>query len=287
MNKIDIITENTADLYEGCYLKETNTIVPLTFLMGDKEYKKDEDISLEEFYEKLKSGERVYTSQANLSDVKDAILKSLDKGNDVIYIAFSSGMSGGCTNITKLAEDLRGAYPNQKLTVVDSLSGGGGQGLLVYYANKMKTDGKQYDEIVDWLDANRHNVHHLFILDDLTNIKNSGRISAIKAFIGALLNIKPILTIDANGKVAIVSKSIGKKKAILEMVKIFKETCIPENNDFILVGHTNQPEEANKLVEQLKVSTGCPIENGCINKLVSANAGYGALALYYIGKARA
>lgn len=287
MNKIDIITENTADLYEDYYLKEKNKIIPLTFSIGEKTYRKEEDISLKDFYEKLKNGERVYTSQANLGDVKQSIIESLDKGNDVIYIAFSSGMSGGCVNITKMAEDISKEYPSQKLTVIDSLSGGGGQGLLVFYANKMYDEGKSYDEIVSWLNLNKNRVHHLFILDDLTNIKNSGRISAIQAFIGSLLKIKPILTIDAKGKVSIISKSNGKKKAILDMVKIFKETCIIEDNDFILVGHTNQQEEANKLIEQVEANSNCKVKSGSINKLVSANAGYGALALYYIGKPRA
>jgi len=286
MNKIDIITENTADLYDDCYLKNTNTIVPLSFAIGGTTYRKEEDISLDDFYEKLKNGERVFTSQANLADVKQVLIESLEKGNDVIYIAFSSGMSGGCNNIMMMAEDISKDFPNQKLTIIDSISGGGGQGLLVYYANKLKEEGKSYDEIVSWLNEKKHNIHHLFILDDLTNIKNSGRISAIKAFIGALLKIKPILTIDDNGKVAILSKSIGKKKAMLEMVNLFKDTYTPEENDFILIGHTDQQEEANKLVEILKPLTSKPIESGCINKLVSANAGYGALALYYIGKRR-
>ena len=286
MNKIDIITENTADLYDGCYLKNTNTIVPLSFAIGGTTYRKEEDISIDDFYEKLKNGERVFTSQANLTDVKKVLVDSLEKSNDVIYIAFSSGMSGGCNNIMTMAEDISKDFPNQKLTIVDSISGGGGQGLLVYYANKLKEEGKSYDEIVSLLNEKKHNIHHLFILDDLTNIKNSGRISAIKTFIGALLKIKPILTIDDNGKVAILSKSIGKKKAMLEMVKLFKDTYVPEENDFILIGHTNQQEEANKLIEILKPLTSKPIESGCINKLVSANAGYGALALYYIGKRR-
>lgn len=286
MNKIDIITENTADLYDSCYLKNTNTIVPLSFAIGGTTYRKEEDISLDDFYEKLKNGERIFTSQANLADVKQVLIESLENGNDVIYIAFSSGMSGGCNNIMMMAEDISKDFPNQKLTIIDSISGGGGQGLLVYYANKLKEEGKSYDEIVSWLNEKKHNIHHLFILDDLTNIKNSGRISAIKAFIGALLKIKPILTIDDNGKVAILSKSIGKKKAMLEMVNLFKDTYTPEENDFILIGHTDQQEEANKLVEILKPLTSKPIESGCINKLVSANAGYGALALYYIGKRR-
>ena len=282
-----IVSENTADLFDGYYDEHKNILVPLSFSIGDKVYLKEEDISLFDFYEKLKSGIRVKTSQVSMGEVRDVFIKLLSENNDVIYIAFSSGMSGGCANIKTLAEELKKTYSKNKLTVIDSLSGGGGQGLLLYYANKMNDEGKSYDEIVEWLETNKHRVHHTFIVDDLTNIKNSGRISAVTAFIGSVLHIKPVMTIDDNGHVAIIAKSLGRKKAILEMIKIFEKNYIPEDNDFILIGHTNEIAEAENLANIIKNKTmNVPIKFGCIDKLVSANAGYKALAIYYIGKNR-
>ena len=282
-----IVSENTADLFDGYYDEHKNILVPLSFSIGDKVYLKEEDITLFDFYEKLKSGVRVKTSQVSMGEVRDVFTKLLSENNDVIYIAFSSGMSGGCANIKTLAEELKKTYSKNKLTVIDSLSGGGGQGLLLYYANKMNDEGKSYDEIVEWLETNKHRVHHTFIVDDLTNIKNSGRISAVTAFIGSVLHIKPVMTIDNNGHVAIIAKSLGRKKAILEMIKIFEKNYIPEDNDFILIGHTNEIAEAENLANIIKNKTmNVPIKFGCIDKLVSANAGYNALAIYYIGKNR-
>ena len=282
-----IVSENTADLFDGYYDEHKNILVPLSFSIGDKVYLKEEDITLFDFYEKLKSGVRVKTSQVSMGEVRDVFTKLLSENNDVIYIAFSSGMSGGCANIKTLAEELKKTYSKNKLTVIDSLSGGGGQGLLLYYANKMNDEGKSYDEIVEWLETNKHRVHHTFIVDDLTNIKNSGRISAVTAFIGSVLHIKPVMTIDDNGHVAIIAKSLGRKKAILEMIKIFEKNYIPEDNDFILIGHTNEIAEAENLANTIKDKTmNVPIKFGCIDKLVSANAGYNALAIYYIGKNR-
>ena len=282
-----IVSENTADLFDGYYAEHKNILVPLSFSIGDKVYLKEEDITLFDFYEKLKSGVRVKTSQVSMGEVRDVFTKLLSENNDVIYIAFSSGMSGGCANIKTLAEELKKTYSKNKLTVIDSLSGGGGQGLLLYYANKMNDEGKSYDEIVEWLETNKHRVHHTFIVDDLTNIKNSGRISAVTAFIGSVLHIKPVMTIDDNGHVAIIAKSLGRKKAILEMIKIFEKNYIPEDNDFILIGHTNEIAEAENLANIIKNKTmNVPIKFGCIDKLVSANAGYNALAIYYIGKNR-
>ena len=282
-----IVSENTADLFDGYYDEHKNILVPLSFSIGDKVYLKEEDITLFDFYEKLKSGVRVKTSQVSMGEVRDIFTKLLSENNDVIYIAFSSGMSGGCANIKTLAEELKKTYSKNKLTVIDSLSGGGGQGLLLYYANKMNDEGKSYDEIVEWLETNKHRVHHTFIVDDLTNIKNSGRISAVTAFIGSVLHIKPVMTIDDNGHVAIIAKSLGRKKAILEMIKIFEKNYIPEDNDFILIGHTNEIAEAENLANIIKNKTmNVPIKFGCIDKLVSANTGYNALAIYYIGKNR-
>lgn len=282
-----IVSENTADLFDGYYDEHKNILVPLSFSIGDKVYLKEEDITLFDFYKKLKSGVRVKTSQVSMGEVRDVFTKLLSENNDVIYIAFSSGMSGGCANIKTLAEELKKTYSKNKLTVIDSLSGGGGQGLLLYYANKMNDEGKSYDEIVEWLETNKHRVHHTFIVDDLTNIKNSGRISAVTAFIGSVLHIKPVMTIDDNGHVAIIAKSLGRKKAILEMIKIFEKNYIPEDNDFILIGHTNEIAEAENLANIIKNKTmNVPIKFGCIDKLVSANAGYNALAIYYIGKNR-
>lgn len=282
-----IVSENTADLFDGYYDEHKNILVPLSFSIGDKVYLKEEDISLFDFYEKLKSGVRVRTSQVSMGEVKDVFSKLLSEKNDVIYIAFSSGMSGGCGNIQALAEELKKVYPNNKLTVIDSLSGGGGQGILVYYANKMNDEGKSYEEIVEWLETNKHRVHHTFIVDDLTNIKNSGRISAVTAFIGSVLHIKPVMTIDDNGHVSIVAKSLGRKKAIAEMIKIFEKNYVPDDNDFVLIGHTNELAEAESLANIIKDKTqNVPIKFGYIDKLVSANAGYNALAIYYLGKNR-
>ena len=282
-----IVSENTADLFDGYYDEHKNILVPLSFSIGDKVYLKEEDISLFDFYEKLKSGVRVKTSQVSMGEVKDVFSKLLSEKNDVIYIAFSSGMSGGCGNIQALAEELKKVYPNNKLTVIDSLSGGGGQGILVYYANKMNDEGKSYEEIVEWLETNKHRVNHTFIVDDLTNIKNSGRISAVTAFIGSVLHIKPVMTIDDNGHVSIVAKSLGRKKAIAEMIKIFEKNYVPDDNDFVLIGHTNELAEAENLANIIKDKTQkVPIKFGYIDKLVSANAGYNALAIYYLGKNR-
>ena len=151
----------------------------------------------------------------------------------------------------------------------------------------MNDAGKSYEEIVEWLETNKHRVHHTFIVDDLTNIKNSGRISAVTAFIGSVLHIKPVMTIDDNGHVSIVAKSLGRKKAIAEMIKIFEKNYVPTDNDFVLIGHTNELAEAETLANIIKDKTqNVPIKIGYIDKLVSANAGYNALAIYYLGKNR-
>lgn len=211
----------------------------------------------------------------------------LEEGKDLLYIGFSSGMSGSFDNISYIAKGLRIKYPERKIIVVDTLSGAGGEGLLVYYARKMQAEGKSMEEIAEWVENNKLNTHHCFIVSDLINLRNSGRISTLAALFGMIVHINPVLELTREGKIGIVTKSIGRKKSIAEMVKFFKQNYIPSDNDFILIGHTNCPEEAHAFGAQIEqISGGVPVKYGYINRLVSGCAGYNALSVFFMGQPR-
>lgn len=196
-------------------------------------------------------------------------------------------MSGSFDNISYIAKGLRIKYPDRKIVVVDTLAGAGGEGLLVYYAKKMQQEGKSMEEIAKWLEDNKLNAHHCFIVSDLINLRNSGRISTLAALFGMIVHINPVLELTTQGKIGIVTKSIGRKKSIAEMVKFFKQNYIADDNDFILIGHTNCPEEAHAFGAQIEqISGGIPVKYGYINRLVSGCAGYNALAVFFMGKTR-
>ncbi len=283
----EIVTDNTADLYEGYYEQNPARRLPFSFTLEDRFYERDDEYPIELFYEKLKAGKLVRTSQINPHDAEVEFEKVLQEGKDVLYIGFSSGMSGSFDNISYIAKGLRIKYPERKIIVVDTLSGAGGEGLLVYYARKMQQEGKSIEEIADWLEQNKLNTHHCFIVSDLINLRNSGRISTLAALFGMIVHINPVLELTREGKIGIVTKSIGRKKSIAEMVKFFKQNYIPSDNDFILVGHTNCPEEAHAFGAQIEqISGGVPVKYGYINRLVSGCAGYNALSVFFMGQPR-
>lgn len=283
----EIVTDNTADLYEGYYEQNPARRLPFSFTLEDRFYERDDEYPIELFYEKLKAGKLVRTSQINPHDAEVEFEKVLQEGKDVLYIGFSSGMSGSFDNISYIAKGLRIKYPERKIIVVDTLSGAGGEGLLFYYARKMQQEGKSMEEIAEWVENNKLNTHHCFIVSDLINLRNSGRISTLAALFGMIVHINPVLELTREGKIGIVTKSIGRKKSIAEMVKFFKQNYISSDNDFILVGHTNCPEEAHAFGAQIEqISGGVPVKYGYINRLVSGCAGYNALSVFFMGQPR-
>ncbi|MEG2273773.1 MAG: DegV family protein [Clostridia bacterium] len=287
MNEFEIITDNTADLYEGYYDENPTTRLCFPFTIAGKEYVKDQDFPLMDFYQTLKANNLIKTSQINQFEANEIFEKVLSAGRDLLYISFSSGMSGSYENISYVINGLKVKYPDRKIKIVDTLSGGGGEGLIVYYAKKMQKDGKSLDEIADWINENKRNVHHVFIVNDLVNLKHSGRISTLQALLGMIVSLKPVLEITRDGKVGVLSKALGRKKATQEIIRFFKEYYIADKNDFILIGHTGQLEEAQVLGSKIQeIEPNKEIKYCNINRLVAGNAGYGSLVVYFFGKVR-
>ncbi|MEG1609341.1 MAG: DegV family protein, partial [Clostridia bacterium] len=204
-----------------------------------------------------------------------------------LYISFSSGMSGSFDNMTVLQQKLLKEFPTNKFVMVDSLSGGGGEGLLVYYAKKMQQEGKSIEEITAWLEENKYNCHHIFIVDDLENLKRSGRISKISALVGMIIGVKPVLTLSYHGKVQPLAKTMGRKKAITTMINEMKKAFVAEQNEFVLVGNCDCLDDAHALGERIKKEFGIEdIRYSTVTHLVGANVGPDALVVYFMGKKR-
>ncbi len=292
MSDFIITTDNAADLYFGYYEEHPTTRLPMPFSINGKNYEFEEDCPpMMDYYDMLKSGLLVNTAQVNRVTATEMFKKALDEnpGKDMLFISFSSGMSGSYDSMSAVINDLRLEYPDRRLEIVDTLSGGGGEGLMVYYAQKMQKEGASMDEIISWIEANKRNAHHIFIVDDLKNLKHSGRISTIAALLGMVLQLKPILEINNDGKVAMLGKALGRKKAMNEMIRFFGEYYDEAvANDFILIGHTGGQADADTLARKLKEAYPNlpPVKFGYINRLVSGNAGYNALVVYFMGNQR-
>lgn len=284
-----IATDNAADLYFGYYEEHPTLRVPMPFSIAGKNYEFEEECPpILEYYELLKQGNLVNTAQVNrhtAAEMFRKVLKESDK--DMLFISFSSGMSGSYDSMSAVLKELKTEFPDRRLEIVDTLSGAGGEGLCVYYAQKMQAAGASMDEVIEWLEQNKRRVHNIFIVDDLQNLKHSGRISTIAALLGIIMQIKPVLELNNDGKVAMLGKALGRKKAMTEIVNFFREYFEASKNDFILVGHTGNEADAEVLASRIReFAPSTPIKFGYINRLVAGNAGYNSLVVYFLGKPR-
>ena len=188
-----------------------------TYVVDGREY--DDDMgrdpeALPRFYAFLKEGKLPQTSQINVAAYTEFFEKLLDKGGDVLHIAFTSGQSGSVHNAFLAAEELKDRYPGQRLVVIDSLCSSSGYGLLVDYAADMRDEGKTLDEVAQWVLENRNKVHHQFYSTDLKYFRRGGRVSGPAATIGAILNICPIMRLNNEGRIIAYDKVRGRQNAI-------------------------------------------------------------------------
>lgn len=287
MTRIAITTDMTADMPEGFFAEHGVDVLPMPFTLGGKEYFDGDLPSYPEFYSALRSGASAGTSQTSSYAAVHIFEKHLAAGKDVLHISFSSGMSGSYDNVSHTADELLVKYRGRKIRVVDSLSGCGGQGLMVMNALKLRDKGLSVDEIADALEASRMNYHHFFIVEDLNTLYRGGRLSRIEAAVGTVLGIKPLLELNHYGKIMPLLKVMGKKKALSALTEQVTKYFKPELNDFILVEHGDDIGGAETLAEKIRAAIpGTEIRFANVNYLVGAHAGPGALAAFFVGAER-
>lgn len=265
-----------------------------TYVVDGREY--DDDMgrdpeALPRFYGFLKEGKLPQTSQINVAAYTEFFEKLLDKGGDVLHIAFTSGQSGSVHNAFLAAEELKDRYPGQRLVVIDSLCSSSGYGLLVDYAADMRDEGKTLDEVAQWVLDNRNKVHHQFFSSDMTQFRRTGRVSGAAAAVATVLNICPIMRLDDKGAIKAYSKVRGKKKAVETTVDTM-EQCARNGRDYdgkCFVCHSQCPEDARLLIEA--VEERFPKLKGkirlCdIGTIIGSHAGQGTVAVFFMGDER-
>ena len=287
MRKITVTTDMAADMPEGFFAANGVTVLPMPFTLGGHDYFDGPLPSPAEFYGALRAGAIASTSQTSAYAAIHAFEGLLKEGFDILHISFSSGMSGSYDNILRTSEELLVKYRDAKIRVVDSLSGCGGQGLMVKRALEMRDKGFDLEEIAKRLENDRMNFHHFFIVEDLNMLYRGGRLSRIEAAVGTLLGIKPLLELNHYGKIMPLLKVMGKKKALGAIVEQVVKYYKPELNDYILVEHGDDEAGARQLAD--KITEALPdakIEFAYVNYLVGAHAGPGALAVFFEGAER-
>ncbi|MBQ4517523.1 MAG: DegV family protein [Clostridia bacterium] len=285
-----IITDSCANLTDEMIEKNNIGVIPLSFHVNGEEYKSYEQgkkSDLKKFYDMMREKEIITTSLVSPDQFTQFFKTYLEAGQDILYIGFSSALSGTYQSSVIAAEDLREAYPDRKIMTVDSLCASVGQGLLVYYASLMKAEGKSIEEVKEWAEDNRLRSCHWFTCDDLFFLKRGGRISASAAVLGSLLQVKPVMHVTDEGKLAVFSKARGRKQAMQSLVKHMEETVENPEEQVIIITHGDCEDEAlaiKKMVEEK--FTVKEVIVTYLDPVIGAHAGPGTLALFYMGSNR-
>lgn len=264
-----LVTDGTADLPGRYFEKLGIEVVPMEFLMGETSYQHYSDareMSFDEFYTRLKAGEKVSTTQINYYTYEKVFTPILEKGLDILYLCFSSGLSGTYQASLLAAETLMEKYPGRKIVSIDTLCASIGEGLLVYRAGQMKKAGMSMEELEAWVYENRLKVRHWFVVDDLEHLRQGGRISAAAAILGTALGVKPLLSVDTEGKLVNTAKLRGNKKILETFCQKIETDGYKSSEQTVIVGHAANPEMAAKLKETL-------LERGLIGDAIVADIG--------------
>lgn len=286
---IKIITDSACDLTRD-YIKNNNIgLLSLILNLNGQAIKDDlgETLSYKDFYNKMREGATPTTSQINAHEFEEEFIKYIKNGDSIIYISLSSSLSGTFNSANIAKNNLMDEYPKANIYLVDSLSVSVGQGLLVAKACEMRDSGIGAEEIVNWLEENKRKVIHSILIDDLNHLKRGGRISGATAAIGGLLNIKPTLFLDDEGKLIQGEKIKGKKKALRFLVNEVREKAVDTENEILYICHGDCLEEAETLrdmiLEEVKFKN---VIISYVGNVIGAHAGPGVLAAVFLGSNR-
>ena len=286
MNRFQIITDSCSDLTAELIEQLQLCVIPMALEYQGKNLLEGE-ISMKEIYDGLRSGAEAKTAAVNPETWEKAMEPFLRSGTDVLVISFSSGLSSTYQSAVIAGEELGEKYPDRRIRVIDSLCASMGQGLLVWYAAQKQAAGESLDAVADWVESHKMNLCHWFTVDDLMFLKRGGRISGATAVMGTMLQIKPVLHVDNEGKLISMAKARGRKASLQALVDKLEKTGLPGENDTVFISHGDCPEDA-EFVAQL-VKDRCGVKNvvmGYIGAVIGSHSGPGTVALFFLGEKR-
>lgn len=279
-----ISTDSTANLPKHLYKELNISMIPMQIVLNGETYNDlSEELKNEEYYNKMKDGATPTTAQINEFAAKEYFENLLKQGEDVLHISFSSALSGTYNTIARVANKLNETNKN-KVVVIDSLNACMGEGLLVLKAVELKNAGKLIEEIESEIKNYIPKVCSYFTVEQLKYLVRGGRVSKFSGIVGSVLNIKPILRVDNNGKLVSFKKVITRKKSINELSNIVRDKIADKN--YVYICHTVCLEEANKLAEQLKDTVDVNPIITDLTQVIGCHTGPGLLAVFFFGNER-
>ena len=279
------MTDASCDLTQELINEIGVEVLPMEFHMEDKSYLHYPDcrmMSLSEFYDKLKGGVDSKTTQINYDSFYKSFENYLKAGKDIIYTGISTGLSGTYNTCMMAVKDLQNVYPDRKIIVIDSLCAPAGLGLLIYLAGKKYSEGAGIAELREYIEEPRVKFCHWFVVEDLDHLKRGGRISAVSATFGKALQIKPLLSVDDEGRLVNVAKIRGKSNVVPSLVKHLERDAEDLKNSVVMIAHADNPEGAEELKKAKKGKCKEIIVTN-IGPVIGSHVGSGMLAVLFLG----
>ena len=287
----DIFTDSSCNLPEPIIDEYGLHIFPLTFMVDGvqfQSYLQGEHTDLAQFYGMMRDGKVITTSLPNLAEAEAQLRASLEAGQDILYLGFSSALSGTYDAISALMGNLASEYPDRTLRHVNTLAASGGEGLLVYYAAKMRSEGCLLEDVAKWVENNRLHLAHWFTVDDLMFLFRGGRVSRTAAWAGTVLSIKPVMHVDNEGRLIPMEKVRGRKKSLQALVDKMGETALqPIKEQTVYVTHGDCLKDAEYLAGLIRKRFGVKdIMINWVDPVIGAHSGPGTMALFFLAKHR-
>lgn len=290
MGQFTLSTDSTCDLYHDFIVENDIKFVSLTFMIerdGKIEDHLDNFTSYDQyvdFYNTLRSGALSRTSMLNYESHYNHFLNLAKEGaEDVVHFTISSGLSPTKTVAAKAAADVKALYPKFEVYVVDPLTATVGQGALVRIALEDRNAGKSAQETYDHVNSLRLHIQHFIIADDLNYLQRGGRVSKLSAVVGGALSIKPIITFDKEGKLVMLDKVRGTRKAI-SYIKAKMERENPDEHKAVYIVHTDNEAAANELADYVRETFGFEPYVSIMGPVIGSHVGPNAFALGYLSK---
>lgn len=283
------MTDNCADLtpemQTACQVK----IIHLTYTIDGKEYDGNTGavLPMSQFFDKIRAGHLAATSQVTPHRFMEFWEPYLAQGMDILYLAFASTLSGTYSAAIVARETMLEKFPDAKINIVDTQCAAFEQGLLVIKASDMLKDGLSPEEIVTWVEKNRQNYHVWFMVDDLQHLKRGGRLSATRALMGTVLNIKPILFINDETRLVPIEKARGLRQGMQMMVDKLVKYGLFQETEPIGVLHADAQESAEQIKQLiLEKYPQATVYIAPIGPIIGSHTGPGAMGILFYGKPR-
>lgn len=287
MSDYVIVSDATLDLPMNIIEEFGLRIIPMGVNIDNEEYSHypdERELAIEDFYLKLKAGAVGHTTQITPITFMNCFEEILKQGLDIIYIAFSSGLSGTYNTSQIVRRELMEEYPERKIYCIDSLCASVGEGVLVYNAALQQRNGLSIEELRDWVEQNKRRARHWFTVKDLYHLKRGGRVTSIEAFVGTALKIRPVLSTDDTGKLAVISKLRGSRAELDFLVTKLEQEGVDLSSQTVIIGHGDdlqQAQELERLVRGKNLVKDVIISK--IGPVIGTHTGPGMLALVFMG----